>query len=260
MNSAASLNTRQAEILDRVGRQGFVSVSELAASFGVSDMTIRRDFRELARQGMARVVHGGISLPSGADHSSDFGERAGFEAEGKERIARACVRMVSDRETIVIDAGTTCYEIVRQLPRDFRGTIITHSASAIQQSLRLSSARTICLGGELLHDSQAFIGEMGLNAIGRLRAQKAFIGAAAVRVDGLYVDRDLEVSTKRALIGAADQVIVVATSGKMDHPAVVHLMDFAAVDVLVTDAPPPAEIARALDHAGVTVLVAEHAA
>lgn len=256
MSSTAGLNARQAEILNRVTQQGFVSVSELALSFGVSDMTIRRDARELARRGMARVVHGGISLLNGAGHTSDFGERAGREAEGKERIARACIDMVSERDTIVIDAGTTCYEVARQLPAAFRGTIITHSAPAIQQGLRLSSARTICLGGELLHDSQAFIGEMAVTAVARLRAQKAFIGVAAVRPDGLYADRDLELPTKRALINSADQVTVVATADKMNHTAVVHLMDFSLVDILVTDAEPPAAIAAALDHAGVTVLVA----
>jgi DeoR/GlpR family transcriptional regulator of sugar metabolism len=256
MTSAVSLNTRQAEIFNRLTRHGFVSVSELASSFGVSDMTIRRDARELARRGLARVVHGGISLLNGGDQTSDFGERASREAEGKERIARACIAMTSERDTIVIDAGTTCYEIARQLPSDFRGTIITHSAPVIQQGLRLSTARTICLGGELLHDSQAFIGEMAVASISRLRAQKAFIGAAAVRPDGLYVDRDLELAAKRALIRAADEVIVVATVGKMNHSAVVHLMDFSPVDLLVTDAEPPQEIAAALDQAGVKVLVA----
>lgn len=242
--------------MDRVSQHGFASMSELAVSFGVSDMTIRRDARELARRGMARVVHGGISMANGAAHTSDFGERTGREAEGKERIARVCVGMVSERDTLVIDAGTTCYEIARGLPREFQGTIITHSAPAIQQCLRLTSARTICLGGELVHDSQAFIGEMAVASISRLRAQKAFIGAAAVRPDGLYVERDLELAAKRALIGSADQVIVVATAGKMGRSALVHLMDFSPVDVLVTDAPPPPQISAALDESGVEVVIA----
>ncbi|WP_308196921.1 DeoR/GlpR family DNA-binding transcription regulator [Sinomonas terrae] len=172
-------------------------------------------------------------------------------------MAHACIGMVSERDTIIIDAGTTCYEIARQLPSDFKGTIITHSAPAIQQCLRLASARTICLGGELLHDSQAFIGEMAVAATARLRAQKAFIGAAAVRPDGLYVDRDLELAAKRSLIRSADQVIVVAAAGKMGRSALVHLMDFSPVDVLVTDAPPPAEIAAALEESGVELVVAQ---
>ncbi|WP_422935159.1 DeoR/GlpR family DNA-binding transcription regulator [Sinomonas sp. P47F7] len=258
MSSAIGLNTRQGEIMNRLTRQGFVSISELALSFSVSDMTIRRDARELSRRGLARVVHGGISLPNGSAHTADFGERASRESEGKERIARTCLGMISQRETIIVDAGTTCFEIVRQLPPDFRGTIITHSAPVIQQGLRLESARTISLGGELLHDSQAFIGEMTVSALEKLRAQKVFVGAAAVRPNGLYVDRDLELSTKRALINSADQVVVVATVGKMNHSAVVHLMDFSLVDILVTDAPPPAAISAALADAGVTILVANH--
>lgn len=94
-------------------------------------------------------------------------------------------------------------------------------------------------------------------AIKHLRAQKAFIGTAAVHKDGLYIDRDLELPTKRALIKAADHIVVVATSSKMNHSALVHLMEFDSVNTLVTDAPPPPEIARALTHAKVEVIVAD---
>lgn len=256
-STPVGLNTRQSEIIDRLSRHGFVSTTELAESLGVSDMTIRRDARALAERGIAKVVHGGISLPHGTAHTTDFAERAGEDADGKYRIASVCQTMISPRETIIIDAGTTSYEIAHQLPGNFRGTVITHSAPVIQHCLRLPSARTICLGGELLPDSQAFAGEMTVAAAKKLRAQIAFVGVAALHVDGLYVDRDLELGTKRALINAADRTVVVATASKMNHPAIVHLMDFEQVDTLVTDTQPPAPISRALAAANVQVIVAE---
>ncbi|MGM9471343.1 DeoR/GlpR family DNA-binding transcription regulator [Pseudarthrobacter sp. YS3] len=260
MSNTVGLSSRQTEIINRLGRNGFVSTAELATSLAVSDMTIRRDTRDLAARGIVRVVHGGVSLLHGALHTTDFAERADHESLAKEVIATACQALISPRETIIIDAGTTAFEVARCLPNDFRGTIITNSAPVIQQGLRLRSARTICLGGELLQDSHAFAGEMTLAAVNHLRAQKAFMGVAALHADGLYVDRDLELPVKRALIQAADEVIVVATSGKMNHSAIVHLMDFNAVDVLVTDAPVPAAIAKALERASVRVIVAGPAA
>ncbi|WAH98243.1 hypothetical protein [Arthrobacter sp. MMS18-M83] len=84
-------------------------------------------------------------------------------------------------------------------------------------------------------------------------------GIEALHADGLYVDRDLELPVKRALIRAADHVVVVATSGKMNHLAIVHLMDFDAVDTLVTDSPLPPAIAKALARANVRVVTADQA-
>ncbi|MDQ0213481.1 DeoR/GlpR family DNA-binding transcription regulator [Arthrobacter bambusae] len=260
MSNTVGLSSRQTEIINRLGKHGFVSTAELAASLAVSDMTIRRDTRDLATRGIVKVVHGGVSLPHGALHTTDFAERASNESDGKERIAIACQALISPRETIIIDAGTTCFEVAHQLPNDFQGTIITNSAPVIQQGLQFKSARTICLGGELLQDSQAFAGDMTVAAVTRLRAQKTFLGVAALHADGLYVDRDLELPVKRALIRAADHVVVVATSGKMNHPAIVHLMDFDAVDTLVTEAPLPPAIAKALAGANVRVITADQAA
>src|SRR6476620_2404306 len=190
MSNTVRLSSRQAEIVNRLGREAFISTAELATSLAVSDMTIRRDPRDLAARGIVRVVHGGVSLLRGALHTTDFAERAERESDAKALIATACQALISPRETIIIDAGTTAFEVAHQLPNDFRGTIITNSAPVIQEGLRLRSARTICLGGELLQDSHAFAGEMTVGAVHQLRAQKAFLGVAALHADGLYVDRD----------------------------------------------------------------------
>lgn len=255
MTDVMGLSARQLEIVLRLNEQGFVSTTELAASLSVSDMTIRRDTRELARRGVVRLVHGGGVLPHGTIQTAGFSERAQKESEAKERIAAACQPLIGTRETLVIDAGTTSFEVAHQLPSSFRGTIITHSVPVIQRALRLELASTICLGGELILDSQAFIGDMTVSAIRGLRAETAIIGVAAVRADGLYVERDVELPTKRAIIEAADRVIVVATSGKMNKTALVHLTDFAVVDIMVTDAPLPADIAAAT-RGGVEVIIA----
>ena len=256
MSDTEGLTTRQTEIAQRLTERGFVSTTELAALLSVSDMTIRRDTRELARRGIVQLVHGGGVLPHGTIHTAGFAQRASEDAAGKEKIAAACQSLISSREALLIDAGTTSYEVAHKLPETFRGTIITHSAPVIQLALRLGLARTICLGGELVLDSQAFIGEMTVSSVKGLRAQSAIIGVAGITARGLYIERDLELPTKRAIMDAADRVILVATHNKMDNSALVYLSGFDAVDILVTDAAPPAGIARAAIKAGVEIIVA----
>ncbi|AOT03643.1 DeoR/GlpR family DNA-binding transcription regulator [Arthrobacter sp. U41] len=252
----APLTPRQRTILDELERRGFISTTDLAQTFSVSDMTVRRDTRQLSQRGLVRVVHGGVSAVDGAGQNADFAARVREDADGKQRVARACVSLIGERDAIILDAGTTTYQIAQELPALFAGTIITHSAPAIQRCLQLTSARTICLGGELLLDSQAFNGDMTVAAVAGLRAKTAFIGVSGIHDEGFYIERDVERATKLALMNSAEQVVVVATRQKMLRYALARLAAFEAVDVLVTDAPPPREIEAALRAASVNVIVA----
>lgn len=252
----APLTPRQRTILDELERRGFISTTDLAQTFSVSDMTVRRDTRQLSQRGLVRVVHGGVSAVDGAGQNADFAARVREDADAKQRVARACVSLIGERDAIILDAGTTTYQIAQELPASFAGTIITHSAPAIQRCLQLTSARTICLGGELLLDSQAFNGDMTVAAVAGLRAKTAFIGVSGIHDEAFYIERDVERATKMALMNSAEQVVVVATHQKMLRYALARLAAFEAADILVTDAPPPREIEDALRAASVTVIVA----
>lgn len=252
----APLTPRQRTILDELGRRGFLSTADLAGTFDVSDMTVRRDTRALSKMGLVKVVHGGVSAIEGHGQNADFAARAREDAAAKQRVAKACVGLIVDRDAIILDAGTTTYQIAQELPASFSGTIITHSAPAIQRCLQLTSARTICLGGELLLDSQAFNGPMTVSAVEGLRAKTAFIGVSGIHDEAFYIERDVERATKLALMASAEQVVVVATHQKMLRYALARLAAFDAVDILVTDATPPPEIAEALAAANVKLIVA----
>ena len=251
-----SLSRRQIAILHDLEERGFVSTSELAGKYDVSDMTIRRDARRLQQSGVARSVHGGLMLPHGTAHVAGFAARSSKDRDAKRRIAEACVDLLSPRERIFVDAGTTAYGVARALPQTFSGTIITHSAPVMQAALHLPNTTTIGLGGELLHDSQAFIGDIAISALSRLHAETAFVGAAAVNVPGLYIERNLELRTKRAIFAASDRVVAVVTSSKMGRTDLVHLGGFSDIDILVTDAEPPADIAAQLAADGVEIRIA----
>ncbi|GAB3185017.1 DeoR/GlpR family DNA-binding transcription regulator [Nesterenkonia halophila] len=256
MDNTGDLAPRQREIVQRLNERGFVSTSQLAEIFGVSDMTIRRDARTLERVGAASIVHGGLMLPHGTIHTGGFAERARHNFAAKKRIAAACLELLDNRQRVVIDAGTTAFEVAYALPKTFEGTIITHSAPVFQLALRLPAATTISLGGELLQDSQAFIGELAESNLRRLRAEVAIIGTAAMNEHGIYIERNLELSTKLALMDAADQRVLVVTHDKMGSSELVYLCGLDRIDIVVTDADPPEKMATALHDHGVRTIVA----
>jgi len=113
---------RRKEILAAVGT-GAMHVSELAESFGVSEMTVRRDLLKLARDGKIERVRGGAVR---ASSEPPFEEIAVERFEAKDRIGAAAAALVEDGQTVMIDIGTTTLQAARHLHgRDI--TVITSS-------------------------------------------------------------------------------------------------------------------------------------
>ncbi|MBM6404878.1 DeoR/GlpR transcriptional regulator [Phycicoccus sp. CSK15P-2] len=245
---------RRAWIVDRLRETGFISVASLTSDLGVSDMTVRRDLRKLEDRGEVRVVHGGVSLRHGPLHDPAFAGRSGLQADAKDAIAREASRLVSHTDILAVDAGTTAYAVARALPSDFAGTVVTHSVPVIQLLLRRDRVRVVGLGGELLHESQAFAGQMAVDAIRSLRVGTLFLGAAAVDERGVYVATDNERPTKLALIDIADRVVLLADRTKFTAAAPVLLCPLDRIDLLVTDEPLPADARDPLRDASIPVL------
>ncbi|KRE60953.1 hypothetical protein ASG78_11335 [Nostocoides sp. Soil756] len=247
---------RRRWILERLQETGFISVASLAQDLAVSDMTVRRDLRKLEERGEVRVVHGGVSLLHGPMHNPAFAARSDLESAAKAAIAREAHEFVGPEDTVAIDAGTTAYAVARALSSDFAGTVVTPSVPVIQLLLSRGRVRVVALGGELLHESQAFAGQMTVDAVKGLRVGTLFLGAAAVDERGVYVATDNERPTKLALIDVADRVVLLADHSKFSTAAPVLLCPLDRIDALVTDGPLPVETEALLRHTSTSVILA----
>lgn len=237
-----SAPARRRSILTAVSDAGFVSVTELTGRLGVSDMTVRRDLRKLAHQGKVRIVHGGVSALTGSVLSLAFTGRSEEHAAAKRLIGESVARRLPQRGTIAVDAGTSTYAAVQALPDSFSGTVVTHSVPVMQLLLNRGLGGVVGLGGELLPESQAFVGPRTVEAVQGLRVQTLLLGAAAVDHRGIYVATDNERPTKLALMSIADRVILLIDASKFGASAPVHLCGWDRIASVVTDAPPPAEV------------------
>ncbi|WP_415854185.1 DeoR/GlpR family DNA-binding transcription regulator [Sinomonas sp. G460-2] len=254
-SSRDSARARQDQILRQLRSSPFVSVSELVQQLGVSDMTVRRDLKNLSNRGEVNIVHGGASLPHSAHGTADFSRRARRLSEAKHKIAVAAQEYIPDRGVIAIDAGTTAFAVVNELSADFRGTVITHSIPVLQHMLSFPNASVLGLGGELLIESQALVGPRTVEGLAGLKADTLFLGAAAIDAAGIYVTTDIERPVKKALIESASLVVLVADHEKFNGSAAVRLVDFSAVDVVITDAAPGPDVDNRLKAAGTDVIV-----
>ena len=112
---------RKKAILELLTRDGQVLAAPLAATFGVSEDTIRRDLREMAADGLLQRVHGGALPASSA--VAPFSTRRTLESLGKSAIGMAAAAMIVPGQIVMIDGGTTSAELVRHLPSNLVATV-----------------------------------------------------------------------------------------------------------------------------------------
>jgi DeoR family fructose operon transcriptional repressor len=236
-----------------------LAVTAVAEEFGVTTETVRRDLAVLERAGMLRRVHGG-AVPAGTLTLLEpgLGERHGTRSEAKRAIAAAAAELLpGPGGSVILDGGTTTAALVELLPGDRRLLAVTH---CVPIAARLASAPGISLhlvGGRVRGVTQCAVGETAVRSLTELRVDVAFLGANGITpAHGFTTPDDAEASVKRAIVRAAQRVVVVADSSKLGRE---HLVRFAAVedvDVLVTDADADPEEIAELEEAGLEVVLA----
>jgi DeoR/GlpR family transcriptional regulator of sugar metabolism len=250
-----SSSSRQSEILRHVYASGHASVSMLSEELDVSQMTVRRDLRLLADQGLVALVHGGATAGAGDGPVPAFSVRASSEAAAKRKIGEAAVARIGANDVIGIDAGTTALEVAVHLPDGFAGTVISHSVPTLSAMLSHPGAHTVGLGGDLLPRSRCLISSAGIALASKFRISQLFLGASAVDERGIYVHSTLELDMKEALIAAADKVVLVCDRSKLGAAGAARVGALDRIQALITDAEHiPEQLEAALAHAGVEVV------
>jgi DeoR family glycerol-3-phosphate regulon repressor len=257
MKSTMEKSQRHALILQRITRDGILAVAPVASEIGVSEETIRRDIKEMERQGLVRRRHGGAELPDPLAEPS-WQERMRSNAVGKCAIGHAVARLVRPGDSLLIDAGTTNTFVAQALKDVSNLTVVTNSTDVARALAFRPDNDVYMAGGRLTSDDGASLGQSAIAFIAAFRVRLAIISAAAVHAtDGIMAHKAAEAEFTRAAMGRADHVILVADRTKLDRTAVVRVAGLNAVQTFVTDASVPESLAEALASAGVTTVIAD---
>ena len=252
-----SAPARRAQILDLLGASGaYLSQAELSHMLGVSEMTIRRDARDLAQQGLLRVVAGGVCLIREPLADNDFRLRAQADTTLKRQLGAVALSMVAPNSTIAIDAGTTLLEMARLIGPTQTLKVVTASLPVMTLLADRPNVRLFGLGGELHPRTQAFAGPTTIESLRHLRVAQLFLGASAVSGGGTYEGNTWDSEIKRAMVAAADQVVLVVDSSKFHRSAIALAVPLTAVHIAVVDDGISTGARDMLEAAGVRVVVA----
>ncbi len=246
---------RKQWILDRLRRDGQVIAKAAAGELAVSEDTVRRDLRELARDGALQRVHGG-ALPA-SPATGDLARRREVAPQDKTMLGRAGAAMVQPGQVVILDGGTTATQVARHLPRDLAATIVTHSPGIAVELIDHPALDVILIGGRLFKHSMVSVGSAAVDAARRIRADLYFMGVTGVHPQaGLTTGDFEEAGIKRTLHEQAAETVVLASAEKLGAASAFLVLPLAEVSTIVVPAETGAEMRQALAACGVSVVAA----
>lgn len=240
---------------------GWVSVSHLKELFDLSEVSIRRDLEFLDRQGLVQRVHGGAQAVVRSGQMGLFQTRLLHNVEAKRAVAEAAAGLVRPGDRLLLDSGTTVLEVARAIPRRLKDTgeltVMTRSLAIASELREERNVRLFVLGGVYAPDYDTLVGTQVERALKDIHVDKLIMGADGVVPErGLTSDNVLEVNLFRAMVDAAEQVIVVTDSSKIGTNYLQTVLPFDSVHVFVTDSGAPDEFLAGLRERGIQVVAA----
>jgi DeoR/GlpR family transcriptional regulator of sugar metabolism len=242
---------RRQEIL-RAVRGGTAHVSDLAESFGVSEMTVRRDLGALARDGKLERVHGGAVDSAEPGFSQIEVER--FDI--KDRLGAAAAAMVQDGMTVMVDIGTSTLQLARHL-HGHKITVVTTNLAVVEELLPDPDIELVLPGGVVRRNYRSMVGVLAEDSLRQIKSDILFLGTSGVDLEmGVWDTTMIEVPIKRLMIAGANEVVLIADAAKFSMTGMVRVCGPESITHIVTDAPLPAACRSAVDAAGIEVTVA----
>lgn len=229
---------RHGIILSAVQERPVVTVVELCGLTGASEATIRRDIAALHVAKRLRRVRGGAEaltpnpFPGLAGRTFAVNETRNIAQ--KQAIARAAVDLVEDGEPIIINGGTTTFQMVHPLATR-RCQVFTNSFPIAEHLLKTSKNSVLISGGVIYREQNIVLSPFDNDVTRNFYARRMFMGAQGVAPLGVMEADPLLIQAEQKLIGQADELVLLVDSTKFENRSSLVLCPLERIDVLVTD-------------------------
>jgi DeoR family glycerol-3-phosphate regulon repressor len=243
---------RQESILSELRARPSTRLGEFANQFGVSKETIRRDIAELSERGLVARTYGG-ALPAHLDFEpARERARARLNPEGRRRMAEIAAGLVADCRVVMIDAGSTmthvCEGLAANVPRD-GGIALTVLTNGVRNMLALAqnpAIRVICCPGTYAEAESGIFGALTVEFIAGFNAEAFLMSASGIGPERVTDANSDAAAVKRAMLRRSGRAILVADAQKHNHVQFETVCALGELGDLVTDTPPPQDLAAAL--------------
>ena len=246
---------RRQKVLDLVNERGFIALSELAKTLNASESTIRRDLDYWDQHGLIKRTHGGAMFREDAQGLPALEERTLRETEEKRQIAKFAAARIQDNESVLIDGGTTTLELAKLLV-DRRLQIVTNSLPIANLFASSRETDLVMLGGYVYPRTGVALGPLTIRMLEDIHVHQTIMSVGGISEKGLFNSNLLLVETERAMMRAADEVVVLSDHTKIGQKALTFLCELGAIDTLIVDQGIRPEQRKLIENADVRLIVA----
>jgi DeoR/GlpR family transcriptional regulator of sugar metabolism len=222
-------------IFERVEKSGEVSLADLSVAFGVSEMTIRRDVERLVAEGAAQLNLGKVIRGSSGSYEPPFTIRSERNAAEKTAIASAVARLLKDRQTVVLDGGSTGVAVAKELYNRIL-TVCTPSLKVANVLANAPDIQLILTGGNVRRGEESLIGQAAIATLNSFRFDTYVMTVSGISfTQGFTEWNETDAAVKRTALAVSSECVVAADSSKFDRVAFAHVADFADIANIITD-------------------------
>ena len=250
-------------ILSAVQDRPVVTVVDLCGLTGASEATIRRDIASLHMQKKLRRVRGGaeaITPPQFVGLAGrPFVVNETLHSPEKRAIARAAVDLCEDGDPIIINGGTTTFQMVHPLASR-RCQVFTNSFPIAEHLLKHSKNTIMLSGGTIYREQNIILSPFDNDVTRNFYARRMFMGAQGIGPLGLMEADPLLIQAEQKLIGQADELVVLVDSSKFEQRSSLVLCPLSRIDTIITDDGISDKAAAMLESAEITLIVADKGA
>jgi DeoR/GlpR family transcriptional regulator of sugar metabolism len=231
-----TMNERRKEIIRLLQNNVTLETNKLVEMFGVSPITIRRDFEFLEKKGLVTTIYGGAMVNRTLQDQTPTENLSEDIVEEKRLIAKTAAGLIRPGQTVLLDAGSTVKELAIELLNKNDITVITNSILVINVLAQATNdVRVISLPGEFRKFSMCFFGAMTMDFLNLIQVDHAFLGVSGFSCErgGTIPDPD-EAYVKKKMSQIARNTVVLADRKKIGTDSVYTAVALSDVDMLIT--------------------------
>jgi len=247
-------------ILSAIQERPVVTVIELCELTGASEATVRRDISTLHMQKKLRRVRGGaeaITPPQFVGLAGrPFAVNQTININQKQAIAQAAVDLCEDGEPIIINGGTTTFQMVHPLASR-RMQVFTNSFPIAEHLLHNSKNTVMLSGGTIYREQNIILSPFDNDVTRNFYARRMFMGAKGVGPIGVMEGDPLIIQAEQKLIDQADELVLLVDSQKFKERSSLVLCPLSRVSTVITDEGISDSAREMIENAGVTLVVAK---
>ena len=257
-NNKVSANTRLSRITDLIKSNQKVEIVGLAAVFGVSEMTIRRDLDFLAQIGHVKRTHGGAAIAEKMEFEFDFAARRSANQKAKKAIAKKAVELIKPGSKIILDTGTTTLELAYLL-KDFEDLTVITPSLAVASVLQFSAGiQTVLLGGILRKGRPDLTGVVTEKVLDMFMVDIAFQGADGIGLNGELFNSDMRIAkVDQKMRRRAKKTYILSDSSKIGQTDLASNGMLSEAEALITDSKITKEQLSELEKTGTKIIICE---